>query len=322
MTIAFADSEARKDCSTNPYVSSSGIRRAVNAFERQIMIPKLNPFELDVEQFGVVKLSVANLRQLPMYQSEMVNQLILGTVVPVFDEQNDFYLVQNWDNYRGWLSKASLVLKSRDEATMWYDDATLSFTAHNGWVRCDPDANSDALTDLVLFSRLKEIAVEASFKLVELPDGRRGYVPAAQTSAEHQAEQRNVTGESIIAEARKFLGIPYLWGGATPKAFDCSGYVQAVFRRHNIALPRDAYEMIGLGSEVPIAPNYDGLRAGDLLFFGKTMRRVTHVAIYVADRVYIHADGTVCINSLDPGDVLYNERRHQSLLMAKRILEP
>ncbi|NIR52191.1 C40 family peptidase [candidate division KSB1 bacterium] len=283
------------------------------------MFPKQDPFRFDVTQFGIVTVSVANLRQHPLFQSELIDQLILGSVVPVFEEQNDFYLVQNWDGYRGWLSKASLVLKPRDEAQQWHNEATLLFIADHGWVRCKADLSSEPLTDLVLFANLKERGSLEKFSHVELPDGRRGYIPASQTDGEVRSKPPQATGASIVSAARRFLGVSYLWGGTSPKAFDCSGLVQTVFRLQGLYLPRDANQVIELGEEIPIG-SYDNLRAGDLLFFGKTQHRITHVAIYMSDSLYIHADGRVRINSLEPANDFYNEHRHKTLLTAKRLI--
>ena len=78
--------------------------------------------------------------------------------------------------------------------------------------------------------------------------------------------------------------------------------------------------MIKLGQEIEPENGFDNLKTGDLLFFGKTIERVTHVALYLENKQFIHAEGYVKINSLAPGDPDYNEYRHQTLLKVKRIL--
>lgn len=80
---------------------------------------------------------------------------------------------------------------------------------------------------------------------------------------------------SIVAQAGRFLGTPYLWGGLSSFGFDCSGLVWDVFRAHGMTIPRDADPQFRHGR--PVATS--ALRPGDLLFYG-TQSYVHHVAIY------------------------------------------
>ena len=118
------------------------------------------------------------------------------------------------------------------------------------------------------------------------------------------------------------MGIPYLWGGNSSKGFDCSGFVQTVFRLMNVDLPRDASQMAEKGTEVPLDDSLENLQIGDLLFFGKTMQRITHVALYLGNHLFIHAEGKVRINSLTPESKVYNDYRRKTLLKAQRIVSP
>jgi cell wall-associated NlpC family hydrolase len=92
---------------------------------------------------------------------------------------------------------------------------------------------------------------------------------------------------SVLATASRYLGTRYEFGGATPRAFDCSGFVRYVFARHGIPLPRTAREQAMVGRRV--AGGLDSLRAGDLLFFRTRRGRAAHVAIYVGRGRIIHA---------------------------------
>jgi cell wall-associated NlpC family hydrolase len=105
-----------------------------------------------------------------------------------------------------------------------------------------------------------------------------------------------VTGD-ILNSALQLVGTPYRNGGADPAGFDCSGFVQFVFARHGVALPRsvDALSRVG----VPVAGQ--DVAAADLLFFSTTGPGATHVAIALGDGRFVHAPsgrGTVRVEGL------------------------
>jgi cell wall-associated NlpC family hydrolase len=96
-----------------------------------------------------------------------------------------------------------------------------------------------------------------------------------------------VYGEDLVHTAERYVGVPYRWGGASPKAFDCSGFVQYVFAQYGLSLPRTAHEQAALGD----APSPGDLRPGDLLFFSGG-NGAQHVAIYVGGDTIIHASSS------------------------------
>ena len=114
---------------------------------------------------------------------------------------------------------------------------------------------------------------------VAAPTGALG-IPAVEVRAK-------IYGPDVVRTARRFLGVRYRWGGSTPKAFDCSGFVRYVFAQHGIALPRTAREQAAVGD----APFPGDLEPGDLLFFYGG-RGAQHIAIYVGGDSIIHASST------------------------------
>jgi cell wall-associated NlpC family hydrolase len=88
-------------------------------------------------------------------------------------------------------------------------------------------------------------------------------------------------GERAVAFARRFLGVPYRWGGASPGGFDCSGLVRYVYQRFGVDLPHSSYADFGLGRRV----SRGSLRPGDLVFFSG----LGHVGMYVGHGRFIHA---------------------------------
>ena len=97
----------------------------------------------------------------------------------------------------------------------------------------------------------------------------------------------STTGGAVVEEARKYLGVPYLWGGTDPdKGLDCSGLVQLVYRKFGIDLPRVSYQQATAGR--PVA-NLSQARPGDILAFDSP---VDHVAIYIGHGKMIEAPRT------------------------------
>ena len=98
--------------------------------------------------------------------------------------------------------------------------------------------------------------------------------------------------KAVIAEATKYLGLPYVWGGTTINGFDCSGLVQYVYKKAaGIEMPRVTWQQETVGKDV----DFKELKTGDLLYFGE--RGATHhVAIYLENGLFIHAP--------QPGDVI------------------
>ena len=135
---------------------------------------------------------------------------------------------------------------------------------------------------------------------ISLPDGRTGYVDAqALTPIEEWAAQ-NFDADRILDVAYSIEGAPYLWGGTSTKALDCSGLAKVSYLANGIILMRDASQQALTGTRIN-AEDWRTCRAGDLLFFGnKDTRKVTHVAIYDHDGNYVHSSGRVKRNSVDP----------------------
>lgn len=90
------------------------------------------------------------------------------------------------------------------------------------------------------------------------------------------------TARLVIESGEEFIGVPYVWGGTSPAGFDCSGFVQYVFREHDVALPRTSRQMAHAGRQID--PRVAGLVQGDLMLFsGRDHGIIDHVAIYAGD---------------------------------------
>ncbi len=134
-------------------------------------------------------------------------------------------------------------------------------------------------------------------------------------SPKYNAAKRNknlTIGRKIVDAAFKYKGVPYVWGGTTRAGMDCSGFVQRVFAKDNIHLPRTALEQSRLGKYIPKSR----LKPGDLLFFRTYAPYISHVGIYIGHGKFIQANsgaGMITVNSLS------NEYFERTYAFAKSI---
>jgi len=94
------------------------------------------------------------------------------------------------------------------------------------------------------------------------------------------------SSKDVIKTAKSYLGTRYRFGGKTKRGIDCSGFTQAVLKKHKVNLPRTASQQASIGHHV----DKKNLRKGDLVFFKGTYKRgISHVGIYLGNDRFIHA---------------------------------
>jgi gamma-D-glutamyl-L-lysine dipeptidyl-peptidase len=276
------------------------------------------------EYSGLVTLSVINLRKHPDHASELVSQARLGTPVLILKNNDSWLLIQTPDNYISWTEESSIKLLNRSEMAKWKKASRVIYLENTGWLYDTPSVNSGVVGDLVGGSIIEKIGELNGYDNVILPDGRKGFVEKKKVmDFDDWKNTISCTEESICKVSKTFLGLPYLWGGTSAKAVDCSGFAQSVYFMNGLILSRDASLQALHGVAVDITDGYRRLRKGDLLFFGSKVNgtsHVTHVAIYIGSNEYINSSGRVMIDSLDSTQINYLSYRISSLLSAKRII--
>lgn len=279
--------------------------------------------KLGEKNWGLVNLSVVNLRSKPKHSSELVSQAILGTPVRVLKENGSWYLVQTPDNYIAWLDAAALSLKSKEEMAAWRNSKRIVFTPSFEIVK---GINGDVVTDVVAGSILEIEKNESYIYRLKLPDGRLVKLDKNKCIEFDNWKQNEIKESSILTKtAKEFIGRPYLWGGTSSKGVDCSGFVKSVYFMNGIILARDASLQFLHGDSISPKQTYKELKEGDLVFFGKkasnkTDVKVTHVGMYMKNGEYIHSSGRVKINSFDPEADNFNNYRSISWLGGRRVL--
>lgn len=281
--------------------------------------------ELGEQVYGILNLSVANLRVSPDFSSEMTTQGLLGMPVRVL-QCNGWYRIQMPDRYIAWVHPVAVHRVTRAELKAWNRAPKIVVTSHYGFVYSEPDEHSQPVSDIVAGNRLKWEGSKGSFYQVSYPDGRKGYIHQSLSMPEDKWRASLKTGaDDIIRTARTLMGVPYLWAGTSSKGVDCSGFVRTVLFMHDIIIPRDASQQAYVGEHIDIAPDFSNLQPGDLIFFGRRAtstkkERVVHVAIYIGNKRFIHSQGDVHISSFDPQDELFDAFNLNRLLFAARVL--
>jgi len=271
--------------------------------------------------FAVVIVSVTPLRRAPKHASEMLDQVIMGNSLRLLEKRGDWYRVKNHYGYTGWINKTALQRMDKKELGNWNNSNRIQVTALFSFVYQKPDFKALHLADLVLNATLKKIGRKGKWIQVELADGESGFVPAADLGPlVENIDPRTIPPEMIVRSAKRMLGIPYLWGGKSSKANDCSGFTQTVFRANGIQLPRDARQQALLGETIVPENNFSNIQPGDLLFFGSG-KRITHVGISLGCYDFIHQDSDVHVNSFNEKADNFNAYRKGTLKLIKRILK-
>jgi hypothetical protein len=294
-------------------------------FEDQI---ELLPSEkLGENKFGVINLSVANIRSTPDHHAELATQSILGTPINILKKGEDgYYLIQTPDNYIAWLDDDGFTFMTEDQLSEWISSPKIIYTKEYGFSYSDAEENSQTVSDLVAGNLLKIMGEDSDFYLVNYPDGRVAYIKKDEAKLFNDwYNTLNPNGDTILKTAHRFMGIPYLWGGTSTKGMDCSGFTKTVYYLNGIVLQRDASQQVNNGELVDTKDGWQNLQPGDLLFFGRKAdenrkERITHVAIYIGGGDFIHAAGRVKINSFNPEKSYYSDYRKSGFIRAKRIL--
>lgn len=182
--------------------------------------------------------------------------------------------------YPGWIPRRQLTARAPARSAR-----TATVTERTAWLRTD-ETRSKRVLKISYGTHLPVVTERPRFVRVVTPTGRvlrmaRGVVSVHDTGR----PAIRPTRQSLVREARSFLGLDYLWSGLTGFGLDCSGLTWLTYRVHGMRIPRDALPQSRNGTRVR------ALRKGDLMFYA-TNGLVHHVTMYVGDGRMIEAPGT------------------------------
>lgn len=266
---------------------------------------------------ALVRSALAPVYRRPTMNSTLLSQYPMGHRLTLLSRRGRFWRVRGEDGHVGWVHFGYVLRGEMDWALAWERaEGRVPLVSLGAELE---DENG-------VFARLPwgaRVLQEKAGRIL-LPDGRTGSVASGElVSADRLRDRFPPRGESVIRTARRWLGVPYLWGGVTANGVDCSGLVQAAYWMHGVALPRDSDMQIRVGDEIEVDVEHGGSgpRAGDLMFFAEH-DRVNHVALSLGAGRIIHASATnggVATNDLS-GSARIEEVLRRAFVGARRLL--
>ena len=283
--------------------------------------------ELEDKVYGLVEVSVCNIRYSPKHAGELASQALMGTPVRILEKENNgWLLIQTPDQYISWVDRGAITMMSKEGIDRWKAIPKVIYTYSYGSAYSEPDQESVIVSDLVAGCMMELVAEKGDFYQVLFADQRTGFVPKKESNVYNEwLSKTSASEESLIRTSKRLMGVPYLWGGTSFKGVDCSGFTKTVYFLNGIVLPRDASQQVMIGETIDKTGNWNELKPGDLLFFGEKREdgseRVIHVAMWLGNGEFIHASDKVRVNSMIATASNYDDYNAKRYLRAKRILK-
>ncbi len=246
----------------------------------------------------ICNLPIIPVRAEPSHRSEMVNQLMFGEVCEVLEDTKEWYYIRStFDKYEGFVDKIQMsTLEAKDARDF------INFTHVN---RAAERFLTKGGSMLIPGGCLLSDTILANIGVRQMPKSASPFTTPKDISI-------------LYDLAVSFINAPYLWGGKSVLGFDCSGFVQTLYKMVGITLPRDASQQIEHGQTVNFI---DNIKTGDLAFFDNEEGKITHVGLCIAPDKIIHASGQVRVDTLDHHGI-YNTKNKQythKLRLIKRL---
>lgn len=235
---------------------------------------------------GICNVTVAPVRAENSDKAEIVTEILFGESADILEVNKNWTRIKmHYDGYEGWMDTKQL----------------------------------KPVTDEELAKR-KVTVVTEDFSSVLMNDGKTLLSMGSEVEFPVVASRRSHDlRESIALAAKEFLNVPYLWGGKSFFAVDCSGFTQLVYKIHDIKLPRDTYQQAEVGEPLTFV---EESQPGDLAFFENPEGRIIHVGIMLDNQRIIHASGKVRIDILDSTGIFNKEmnKHTHKLRVIKNVL--
>ncbi|MEJ2055101.1 MAG: NlpC/P60 family protein [Calditrichaceae bacterium] len=230
-------------------------------------------------QTGYVNVAVANIYRDPTFHCEVDTQAFIRTE----------------DNYTGWANKHQVIETGMRPQADW-----VLLTEPYLYFYEKPDVRSKKVRDGLAGISCPVISGTGHWRETLMPDGAKAWF-----EEKHIGTYRSLNRHELVAYAYSFMGISYTWGGKTPFGFDCSGFIQFVYKMFGRNIRRDAQMQYEDSKHVSNYP-HDG-NPGDLMFFSENQKKITHVGFCIEPGKLLHCRGMVKLNSLMKNNPIFDK---------------
>lgn len=265
----------------------------------------------DTYKYGICNISHAPVRETISHASEMKTELLFGDFFEIRDRYMNWLKIENaFDGYEGWVDEKQIQYLTEEEFAAHKADKTQCFTS--GFMsEIQRHSNHDILR-VGVGCRLP-LYKDGVFKLGSQVYSYQGDVLEPEDDAENRRR-------AVVNLASLFINTPYLWGGKSSFAADCSGFTQLLYRIEGVNLLRDSSQQATQGTNINLLAE---AKAGDLLFFDNENEQIVHVGIYNGNGLIIHSSGLVRIDPVDHEGIFKQEISTYShhLRLIRRVLE-
>ncbi len=239
--------------------------------------------------------TVENMHRRSTSSSDVVSQALLGDNVWMLKKERnadgeDWYQVETPDTYKGWIISSALRFLKPGEKPYAFSGKTFVVTALLANTYREPDVTKHKPVKVAPISCVLEVVAERDERWLEvsLPCNTRAWIQRGDGDIrEAPMVWPRTSPEDMVVLSKRFIGLPYFWGGTSPLGFDCSGFVQLIYKMGGIPILRDAdiqFEGSGL-AEVAAGDE----AAGDLVFFGSAKNKIGHVGMMIDAGEFINA---------------------------------
>lgn len=257
------------------------------------------------EGVGTVTGDALDLRAEPDTNCTVLAQAVKDEVVLIVEKVDDDWYKVDYCTIQGYMSVEWLDVSDDYDAPLCYGKVDTGSTCLN--MRSAPSTDSSKLASIPGGVVLAVDGMEDGWFKVKY-GGTAGYVSAeyilavskdgTRKDTAETAQEPSDLGQQIVAYAKQFLGVPYVYGSSGPSSFDCSGFTKYVFAHFGFSLNRSSADQLSNGTAVSLAD----IQVGDLICWRKygSSKAATHVGIYIGNDQYIHASssGSVRINDM------------------------
>lgn len=223
---------------------------------------------------------LVHLHTKPERQAELESQLLYGSLCHIDKVEGQWAHIFNEEHGKGWVEYAALIAIDKPYPTQ--------ATVESLWTHVyETPSRVASPPKLTLFFETPLNVVgegERGWSQIALLDGTSGWVHTGDLRFSREAR----SPAEMVALAKRFVGVPYLWGGASSQGYDCSAFIQMLYRQRGIKLPRNSKDQ-AVAQGWRTLDNGEKVKEGDLAFLG--LGKVTHVVLMLDDKHCIQTAG-------------------------------